>query len=106
MIIHPPVIFCPLTKQALLSWWYMQVYGNPRSSYHQYFPPYLGAPPAHTEGSGGAPPPERSTQFNTYLPYFHAQKQHQEQLQQQQQQQQQQQHCQVNLQLIAYRQYL
>jgi hypothetical protein len=46
----------------------------------------LGAPP-ETDASGV---PERSTQFNSYLPYFHAQKQ------QQQQQEQQQQHCQVS----------
>jgi hypothetical protein len=65
---------------------YLQVYGNPRSGYHQYFPHYLGAPP-ETDASGV---PERSTQFNSYLPYFHAQKQ------QPQQQEQQQQHCQVS----------
>ena len=63
----------------------MQVYGNPRSSYHQYFPHYLSSPP-------DVETPERSAQFNGYLPYFHAQKQQQ---QQEQQLQQQQQHCQV-----------
>jgi hypothetical protein len=67
------------------------VYGNPRSGYHQYFPNYLsgGGPPE--SGGSGAAVPERSAQFNSYLPYFHAQKQQQQQHQELQEQQ----HCQV-----------
>ena len=73
----------------------LKVYGNPRGGYHQYFPHYLTATP-EPEAS---PAPERSAQFNSYLPYFHAQKhqQHHQEQQQQQQQHQQQQHCQVQI---------